>query len=333
MTSQERLDWLKGRQTGIGGSDVAAILGLSKWKTPLDVYLAKTGEVDHEQSQAAYFGTILEDIVAKEFSKRTGLKVQKVNQQLSKNVWMHANLDRAVVNPEISGTVRVQDEAKQAETGRMLTTDTILECKTSNAFTADAWGDTQEYEIVRGKVVTEHRIPIAYEAQVQWYMGVTGAIRCYVAVLIGGQDFRIYEVPRNEDVISALQEKCGLFWNEYVLKGITPDPVTIEDAFKLWPRDTDGMIEATQEDSIAIGELLNIDAKIKELNSQKDELKKQLIFRLKDAQGFTIGGQKVVSYKAQSTTRIDSTRLKKESPETYLQFSKTTESRTFRLAA
>lgn len=99
MTSQERLDWLKGRQTGIGGSDVAAILGLSKWKTPLDVYLAKTGEVDHEQSQAAYFGTILEDIVAKEFSKRTGLKVQKVNQQLSKNVWMHANLDRAVVNP------------------------------------------------------------------------------------------------------------------------------------------------------------------------------------------------------------------------------------------
>ena len=93
------------------------------------------------------------------------------------------------------------------------------------------------------------------------------------------------------------------------------------------------MIEATQEDSVAIGELINLDAKIKELNTQKDELKKQLIFRLKDAQGFTIQGQKVISYKAQSTTRCDTTRLKKESPETFLQFSKTIESRTFRLSA
>lgn len=332
MTTSERLEWLKNRQSGIGGSDVAAILGLSKWKTPLDIYLAKTGEVDQEQSQAAYFGTILEDIVAKEFQKRTGMKVQRVTQQLSKDGWMHANIDRAIVNPEIAGNVRILDTAKQTVTGKMLTTDTILECKTSNAFMSDAWGDTQEYEIVRGKVVTEHKIPLAYEAQVQWYMGVTGAIRCYVAVLIGGQDFRIYEVPRNEDVINALQEKCGLFWREYVLKGIAPDPVTIEDAFKLWPRDTDGMIEASESDAVAIGELLNIDAQIKDLNAQKDELKKQLIFSLKDAQGFLIKGQKFVSYKASETTRCDTTRLKKEAPEIWQNFSKTTESRTFRLS-
>lgn len=333
MTTSERLEWLKTRQTGIGGSDVAAILGLSKWKTPLDIYLAKTGEVDQEQSQAAYFGTILEDIVAKEFQKRTGMKVQKVNSQLSRDGWMHANLDRAIVNPEIAGNVRVQDEAKQIETGRLLTTDAILECKTANAFISDQWGDTQEFEIVRGKVVTEHKIPLAYEAQVQWYLGITGANVCYVAVLIGGQDFRIYCVPRNDDVIAALQAKCSDFWHNYVLKGIAPDPVTIGDAFKLWPRDTDGMVEASPEDAVAIGEMLNIDAQIKKLTEHKDELKKKLIFSLKDAQGFLIGGKKALSYKAQSTTRIDSTRLKKESPETYLQFSKTTESRTFRLAA
>ena len=122
MTSAERLEWLKTRQTGIGGSDVAAILGLSRYKSALDVYNDKVGEVsDSEQSQVAYWGTQLEDIVSKEFQKRTGMKVQKVNSQLSLDGWMHANIDRAVVNPELSGNVRVLDEDKQAETGRLLT--------------------------------------------------------------------------------------------------------------------------------------------------------------------------------------------------------------------
>lgn len=192
MTSAERLEWLKNRQTGIGGSDVAAILGLSRYKSALDVYNDKVGEIsESEQSQAAYWGTQLEDIVAKEFQKRTGMKVQKVNSQLSRDGWMHANIDRAVVNPEISGNVRVLDEAKQLETGRLLTTDSILECKTASSFIADQWGPSQEAEIVAGKAVVEHKIPIYYETQVQWYMGVTGAKRCYVAALLGGQDFRI----------------------------------------------------------------------------------------------------------------------------------------------
>lgn len=94
MTSAERLEWLKNRQTGIGGSDVAAILGLSRYKSPLDVYNDKIGEIsESEQTQAAYWGTQLEDIVAKEFQKRTGMKVQKVNSQLSRDGWMHANID------------------------------------------------------------------------------------------------------------------------------------------------------------------------------------------------------------------------------------------------
>lgn len=333
MTSAERLEWLKTRQTGIGGSDVAAILGLSRYKSALDVYNDKVGEVsDSEQSQAAYWGTQLEGIVAKEFQKRTGMKVQKVNSQLSRDGWMHANIDRAVVNPEISGNVRVLDEAKQAETGRMLTTDAILECKTASAFIAGAWGDTQEYEIIRGEIVTEHVIPEYYETQVQWYMGITGAKICYVAALLGGQDFRIYAVPRNDELISVLQDKCREFWTTYVVPRVKPDPVTIADAYKLWPRDTDGMVEASPDDAVNIGEILNLDAQIKELTEQKEELKTKLIISLKDAQGFLINGKKALSYKAQSTTRIDSTRLKKESPETYLQFCKTSESRTFRLA-
>ena len=153
-----------------------------------------------------------------------------------------------------------------------------------------------------------------------------------MAALLGGQDFRIYAVPRNDELISVLQDKCREFWTTYVVPRVTPDPVTIADAYKLWPRDTDGMVEASPDDAVNIGEILNLDAQIKELTEQKEELKTKLIISLKDAQGFLINGKKALSYKAQSTTRIDSTRLKKESPETYLQFCKTSESRTFRLA-
>ena len=335
MTSSERLEWLKARQTGIGGSDVAAILGLNRYKSPLDVYNAKIGDVSNDgESHAAYWGTQLEDIVAKEFQKRTGKKVQKVNQQLSMRSWMHANIDRAVVNPDISGNVRVQTEDKQQETGRMLTTDAILECKTASSFIADQWGASQEAEIVSGKIVTEHKIPIYYETQVQWYMGVTGASRCYVAVLLGGQDFRIYFVERDDDVIEALQERCSEFWFKHVLPHIPPPaPATKEEVEKLFAKDNGDMVEASNEIAADIGELRNLDEQIKTLQSQQKVIKDTVCAALSEKSGFTIAGEKACTYKAQQSTRFDSTRFKKEQPETYAAFTKTTESRVFRLSA
>lgn len=334
MTSAERLEWLKNRQTGIGGSDVAAILGLSRYKSPLDVYNNKVGEVSYsEQSQAAYWGTQLEDIVAKEFQKRTGMKVQKVNSQLSRDGWMHANIDRAVVNPELSGNVRVLDEDKQAETGRLLTTDAILECKTASSFIADQWGPSQEAEIVAGKAVVEHKIPIYYETQVQWYMGVTGAKRCYVAALLGGQDFRIYCVERDDDVIEALQQQCREFWFEHVLKQVPPSPATQEEVQKLFTQDDGQMVEAPNEVAADIGELRNLTERIKELEGEQKVVKDRICAALGEKTGFTIAGEKACTFKYQKANRFDSTRFKKEQPETYAAYVKTSESRVFRLSA
>lgn len=313
MTSAERLEWLKNRQTGIGGSDVAAILGLSRYKSALDVYNDKVGEVsDSEQSQAAYWGTQLEDIVAKEFQKRTGMKVQKVNSQLSRDGWMHANIDRAVVNPELSGNVRVLDEDKQLETGRLLTTDAILECKTASSFIADQWGPSQEAEIVAGKAVVGHKIPIYYETQVQWYMGVTGATRCYVAALLGGQDFRIYCVARDNDVIDALQSQCREFWYQNVLAQVPPAPATQEEVQKLFAQDDGEMIEATNEVAADIGELRNLTERIKELEGEQKVVKDRICSALGEKTGFTIAGEKACTFKYQKATRFDATRFKKE---------------------
>ena len=334
MTELNRAAWLAQRCTGIGGSDVAAILGLSKFKSPLDVYKDKIGETpDGEQSQAAYWGTKLEDIVAQEFQERTGLKVQRVNKQLSREEWMHANIDRAVVNHAISGTVRIQVEAKQAETGRLLTTDAILECKTASSYIADQWGPSQEEEIVSGKVVSDHKIPIYYETQVQWYLGVTGASVCYVAALLGGQDFRIYLVQRDNEVITALQDQCSAFWFENVQKRIPPEPHTAEEVQKLFAKDDGEMIEATNDVAADIGELRNLTEQVKMLEAEQKIVKDRICAALGEKTGFLIAGEKACTFKAQKSTRFDTTRFKKEQPETYATYVKSSEIRVFRLSA
>lgn len=334
MTELSRSDWLAQRRTGIGGSDVAAILGLSKYRSPLDVYKDKIGETpDGEQSQAAYWGTKLEDIVAKEFQERTGLKVQRVNRQLSREGWMHANIDRAVVNHAISGTVRIQGEAKQAETGRLLTTDAILECKTASSYIADQWGPSQEEEIVSGKVVSDHKIPIYYETQVQWYLGVTGASVCFVAALLGGQDFRIYLVQRDNEVITALQDQCRAFWFENVMKRIPPEPHTAEEVQKLFAKDNGEMIEATNDVATDIGELRNLVEQVKALEAEQKVVKDRICAALGEHTGFLIAGEKACTFKTQKSTRFDTTRFKKEQPETYASYVKSSEIRVFRLTA
>lgn len=134
--------WLQERTKGIGGSDVATVLGLNPYKTPLSLWEEKTGKAEGSPAgEAAYWGTTLEDVVAKEFSKRTGMKIQRVNFLLStgEGGWMRGNIDRAIVNEQIAKTVRVHKPEKAAETGLMLSTDVGLECKTANAFIVGAF--------------------------------------------------------------------------------------------------------------------------------------------------------------------------------------------------
>ena len=132
-TQANRDQFLAGRKKGIGGSDVAAILGFSPYKSPYQLWLDKTGRSERKESQneSAHFGNLLEDVVAKEFSRRSGMKVQRVTQQLTlENIgesWAIGNIDRAVVNPEIAGRVYFDKEGK-------LTTDQGLECKTASEY-------------------------------------------------------------------------------------------------------------------------------------------------------------------------------------------------------
>ena len=331
LKSKSKEHWLELRRQGIGGSDISAILGLNKYRSPLDVYQDKLGLAPEvEENEAMYFGTLLEDIVAKEFAERTGMKVQKVNYTIGvgKDYWMRANIDRAIINPSIAGTVRVKE---QEGTNRILTTDAILECKTAGFRSANLWGPSQELEIATGEVTSEHEIPIAYELQVQWYMAITGVSKAYVAVLIGGQEFRCYEVDRNEKLISQMTQYAHKFWFENVCLKKAPEPINSDELQSVYPVDDGSMIEASNELAVDIGEYRNIRGRIDELSDQLDAVAERIKMSVGEHLGLTLGGEKVVTWKGQSRTSIDSKKLKAEFPEAWAQCQKTSSYRTFKV--
>lgn len=339
MTKQE---FLARRKCGIGGSDVAAILQLSPWKTPLDVFNDKLGlSEDKEETEAQHFGIILEDIVSREFQSRTGMKVQKVSHQFSdpENPWMIANIDRAIINPEIAGKVRpllTSDEiiryADITGIDRPINTDVAFEAKTANAFSADQWGPSQELEIQQGKILTEHVIPMYYETQVQWYCGILKLRGMYLGVLIGGNDYRMYWIEARPDVFKVIKEKCQKFWEDHVMTKTPPEPINIEDVLKLYGKSNGKAIEAQGDLAVDYGEYSRITGEIKELKKQQEAIKSKIAIAMKDNEILTIGGEKVLTYKSQTSNRFDTTSFKKSHLEEYYDYLKESSTRVMKIA-
>ena len=315
MTVQARIDWLKQRQSGIGGSDIAAICGLNPFKTPLQVWQSKINPVvDEEISEPAYWGTTLENVVAQEYAKRTGRKVQRINQVLHHPhlPYCLANIDRAVVNPEMAGRVFWKDDR--------LTTNRILECKTANGFMAKQWGEAGS-----------DQVPDSYLIQCQWYLGITGASVCDLAVLIGGQDFRIYTILRDDDLINDLLQQGAAFW-ELVKNNIAPDPINYPEAVKKWANSDPTL--SVQADDLLIDDLeqiQSIKAQVKELEAQEDEIKARVVYALKEAETLIYQGVKVATCKTQTRTSFDSKAFEKDHPELYAQYKKQSSTRVLRI--
>lgn len=188
-------EWLVMRNTGVTGSRIAAIMGKNPYETPLSVYLRMKGLLDEkEQTDAMYFGIVLEDFIASEFEKRTELKVEVEPHMLQHPVYefMLANVDRIVTKDGKKG---------------------ILECKNVSAYQADNW-----------KVGA----PEMYVYQLQWYLGITGYEFGYLCALIGGQKFVYYEYRRDDDLIAEMQRIAADFWFNHIVEEVQPD-ITAQD--------------------------------------------------------------------------------------------------------
>lgn len=316
MNAPERATFLERRKAGLGGSDVAAVLGLSQWKTPYDVWAEKTGTQIDEQignAEAMYWGMVLEDVVAKEYATRSGNKVQRVNTMLRhpQHDWMIGNIDRAVV---VDGSRARIDAA-----GKLQGAKRLLECKTASAYKASDWAGPDGSDAM----------PIYYTAQVMWYLAITGLDVCDVAVLIGGQQYQQRSVERDDETIRSMVERTDAFWRHNVLGGNPPEAVNARDMARIFTRD-DGTMREIGDDAELLVTLTDLRAareKLKTAEERADALSDALRMAIGERAGLAVDGKPCVTWRAaKSSERTDWEALAKflnPQPDTIAQFTKT----------
>lgn len=294
-----REDWLKCRKSGIGGSDASAVAGINPWKSPLNVYLDKTTEeIDNSTSFRMELGNRLEGLVAELFMEETGKKVRNLNGILrnEKYPYAFANIDRQVVGE-----------------------NAILECKTTNSYAAKEW---------------EEGVPPHYEIQCMHYMAVTGADRCYIAALIGNQEFKIHILERDEETIEYLMQIEKEFWNEYVKGDKVPGPDGSEQYSEFLKNKYDKSngekinLDYLKDGKEIVKNYLDLKDKKKDIDSELKKYEQLLQAEMQENEVAMIEDYKI-TWKTASRTNFDSKKLKVDYPDLYEKYTSTSSYRRF----
>lgn len=292
-------EWLNLRFNGLGGSDVAAAMGLSKWRTPTELYLEKVNKVsDYEESQPAEWGKRLEDVVARAYAEKTGNRIRRRNAILTNPAypWLFANVDRLIIGKKKG-----------------------LEVKTASTYVQRDWGDEGTDEV-----------PDYYKTQAYVYMLVTGYRSWDFAVLMGGNDFRIYSVEFNERIGERVLAETRAFWYDHVLAQLPPPPVNLDDVRRIYRKDDGSEIDGDAYIAQAINRLSEIKTELKVLGSEEADIKTTLGQFMGEHSVLLLEGKKRATFKAQSSNRVDSNALKTNHPDVYASVVKTSESRVLR---
>ena len=295
-------EWLRYRNMGIGGGDVAALLGISKWKTELELWLEKTGQADAlmQENEAMQWGTIMEPVIRKHFLEVTGKPVVEVKAILQHpaHPYMLANIDGLTVD----------DEGNPA----------ILEIKTASEFKRGEW---------------ENGVPAYYQTQVQHYLCVTGIRKAYVAVLIGGNSFYIHQIDADAEVQRMLIALEGQFWDK-VTNGIRPDIDGSDAASNLLNVMYQGgfkeQLTLPDEAVVYIDQYIQACAEEDGAKARKQEAAN----RIKNLMGNhdkAVCGEYKVNWKSITTERLDTKALKADEPDLYAKYVKNSTSRRFTL--
>lgn len=283
------------RIKGIGGSDAAAALGLHPYKSAYELFLEKTGMLEPEDisgKENVHFGIVLEDTVAAEYSRRTGRKVRRRNAVLTHPgiPFMRANLDREVVGER-----------------------RILECKTADLWTADQWGEEGT-----------DQVPDHYLIQCLHYLAVTDSEVADLAVLIGGNRFRIYLIERNDELIAQIIEGENDFWQK-VQSGTPPDPdgsSSTGNAIKrMWGKDDGNRVDLPPESGRWLDQLRTAKQEADWAESRVDEAKHYLQIQAGPASELYLNDAQVATWRTSKDGKtFNESEFKLAHPDLYKKF-------------
>jgi predicted phage-related endonuclease len=300
----------KAHKDVISATMAPIICGVSPWESPYTLWRRIKGlEPPREQTLPMWLGNQMEPIVARLFTRETGMKVKRPGRVFDPNFWYTTEEYGFPMGCLLDGVTPAHGPF------------CVWEGKTASAWQAGEWAD---------------ELPLGYYFQVQHQLAVTGYARCYVAALIGGNIFKHPVVERDNEVIAMITDKERDFWFKHVMANVPPDAdgheATSNAIRAQWAHSTpdysevidDPEVERLAQVYVAQGQ------SIKTLENERDATGNQLRLVLEDRESVVSGAYKI-SAKEQTARRLDTTALKAAHVEIAERFMKETSSRPLRV--
>jgi putative phage-type endonuclease len=288
------MDVTTNRHKFIGGSDVAAILGLNRYKTPYEVWdEKKNGNNPFTGNQATEWGTKLEPVIITHFEQLHKVKVYENNSRYISTVY-----DFLGCHPD--GLFQLKRDLW------------LLEVKTVSSTAYKHWAN---------------ELPLEYYCQVQHNMFVTGTKQAkFVCLVLDDRNYFEIDVNYDEEFVNHQNTFLIEWWNRYIIGDESPVKM-VADFEKSNPKLA--IAEADEEAVKDYAKLIDIKAKIKELTEQKDALEDALKLKIGDATELMHGLDTLATWRPKTQVRVETKKLKEEQPDIFLKYAKETTSRTF----
>lgn len=296
------------RERFIGGSDIAAVLGLSPWLTPLQLWERKTQPPapDSDRTGVKRRGQRWESVVAEMLVEHLEERGHAVEIVGSNRRYQDPALP--FLAAEIDFELRLDGEDEI----------TNVELKTVHPFKASEWGDVDADET-----------PVWYTAQAMHGLGVTGRRRCLIAPLFGADEIRAYPIYRDNDTIAALRERAAEFWS-LVQTGVRPEPSNLEDLKRLFPgsADTVTLVADDYLTSLAL-RIRAVYAEIRARELEGEALEFDIKRIMQDANELVVDGRTAITWKQRATSHLDQAALKEQHPKLHKELTRKGTARVF----
>lgn len=291
---KDRTEWLKYRESGIGSSEVATIVGLNPWETPYQLWRRKKGlDAPKEETFAMKAGHYLEDAVSMFWHDETGRDIIK----RSAIDWLILNADKPYMRVSPDRTYWLSDSRKNSDKG-------ILECKTTQM------------------TIDEEDLPKHWFCQLQYQLGVAELEQGSLAWLCSGRQFGYKDIALVPDFFQWIEEEVTKFWVDNIQGNIEPDATSVADVLLKYNRHTDGkIIEVTDDIYTAVNDLKALKEQIAQLDEQKDSLEEKIKLGFGDAEAISYGGQTIATWKApKPSEKFDAKAFAKAHPDLAKEF-------------
>jgi putative phage-type endonuclease len=305
-SKESRKKWLERRQKGIGGSDVAAIMGLSPWNTPLDVYYSKVLKLSQNDQNNLNDAAV--DPKEERF-KRGAIAEKNIidNYIADRHCDVITDID-TFVHPKYPFLIGNVDAMRADD-------NVVIECKTVGGY-PDQW---------------QGKIPLYYKTQCAHYAMLTNAKRVDLAAMFDRWTFRIFVYERDAAFEAHILKACVNFWQNHVLKKIPPPMMKTQDSQYISAQ-KDSVIKANDTIISNVIQIKALQDQQQALNDQVEQIKVNVMNYMQDHEVLTdVEGNTLVTWKMTTQNRLDSKKIKEVNPKLYQQYSKASSFRTFKL--